>query len=58
MFESFVPHLFEKMVRQGILLYLLPGGCRVNRLRLRWMASFCILWALCRNLTLPMLLML
>lgn len=31
---------------QQILPYLLPDGSRVSRLRLRWVLSFTILWAL------------
>ena len=38
------------VVRQQILLYLLPDGSRVNRLSLGWVLSFSILWALCRHL--------
>ena len=34
-----------------ILLYLFPGGSRVNRLSLWWVLSFSILWALSRHLT-------
>ncbi len=43
--------LCSLVVQQQILLYHLPDGSWVNRLLLRWVLSFSILWTLHRQLT-------
>ncbi len=48
--------LCSLMVKQRILVYLLPDGSSVNRLWLGWVFSF--FWALCCHLTSPMSLIL
>ena len=45
------------VVWQRIPLYLLPGGVRVNRLKLGWVSFLCVIWALCWRLTSLMSLM-
>ena len=46
--------LCSLVAQRQILLYPLPDGSRVNRLWMGWVMTFCILWDLCRHLTLPM----